>query len=62
MKKYKVKARGFPECFVCADTRSKARHKIASQILEIGYAESYKDALSQIEYIRLELSSQIKQE
>jgi hypothetical protein len=62
MNRYKVKARGLSESLVIAETRSKARHLAASSLRALGYAKTYKDGLAQIEYVRLELSSQIKQE
>jgi hypothetical protein len=59
---YKVKARGFSENLVIAETRSKARHLAVSSLKELGYAKTYKDGLAQIEYVRREFQSQIKQQ
>ena len=48
-----VYVRGFSEAFVVAESRSKARGKIAYSLIDAGYAYDFMDAVRMIKSLRL---------
>ena len=48
-----VYVRGFSEAFVVAESRAKARGKIAYSLMDAGYAYDFMDAVRMIQSLRL---------